>query len=78
LLPGNKKRITTAIFGSQKTGNQKRFPVFLCPFLSKAGWKARKEITENPGKLFHIFLPVRSNNDGKNSNSFGCCPLIIH
>ncbi len=69
MLPGNKKRITTAIFGSQKAGNQKRFPVFLRPFLLKSGRKARKEITENPGRLCHIFLAVRSNNDGKNTTA---------
>ena len=56
MFPGNNNRITAAILGSQKAGNQEKVSCFLGPFLANAVMKARKEITENAGNLCQMML----------------------
>ena len=63
MLPGNDNRITAALFGSQKAGNQEKVSCFFVPVFVKCCYENTKRFS---GGLCHIFLPVRSNNDGKN------------
>ena len=63
MLPGNDNRITAAILGSQKAGNQEKVSCFFAPVFVKCCYENTKRFSE---ELCQIFLPVRSNNDGKN------------
>ena len=63
MLPGNDNRITAAILGSQKAGNQEKVSCFFAPVFVKCCYENTKRFS---GELCQIFLPVRSNNDGKN------------
>ena len=63
MLPGNENRITAALFGSQKAGNQEKVSCFFVPVFVKCCYENTKRFS---GELCHIFLPVRSDNDGKN------------
>ena len=63
MLPGNENRITATILGSQKAGNQEKVSCFFAPVFVKCCYENTKRFS---GELCHIFLPVRSNNDGKN------------
>ena len=70
MLPGNDNRITAAILGSQKAGNQEKVSCFFAPVFVKCCYENTKRFF---GELCQIFLPVRRNNVGAGKSYFAGC-----